>query len=119
MDYNKKAIELHKKNRGKIEIRSKVKLNTKTDLSMAYTPGVGAVSMAINKNKKRSWELTNRANQVAIVTDGTAVLGLGDIGPEAAMAVMEGKSVIFKELDRKSTRLNSSHIPLSRMPSSA
>ena len=97
MDYNKKAIELHKKNRGKIEIRSKVKLNTKTDLSMAYTPGVGAVSMAINKNKKRSWELTNRANQVAIVTDGTAVLGLGDIGPEAAMAVMEGKSVIFKE----------------------
>ena len=97
MDYNKKAIAFHKKYRGKIEIKSKIALRTKYDLSLAYTPGVGAVSMAISKNKKKSWQLTNRANQVAIVTDGTAVLGLGNIGPEAAMPVMEGKAVIFKE----------------------
>ena len=97
MNYNKKAIELHKKNKGKIEIKSKVSLKTKDDLSLAYTPGVGAVCMEIAKDKKKSWELTNRSNQVAIVCDGTAVLGLGDIGPEAGMPVMEGKSVIFKE----------------------
>ena len=97
MNYDKKAIELHKKNKGKIEIKSKVPLKTKDDLSLAYTPGVGAVCMEIAKNKKKSWELTNRSNQVAIVCDGTAVLGLGDIGPEAGMPVMEGKSVIFKE----------------------
>ena len=97
MNYNKKAIELHKKYQGKIEIKSKVPLRTKDDLSMAYTPGVGAVSMAVSKNNKKSWQLTNRANQVAIVTDGTAVLGLGNIGPEAAMPVMEGKAAIFKE----------------------
>ncbi len=97
MNYNKKAIELHKKYKGKIEMKSKVQLRTKDDLSVAYTPGVGAVSMAVSKNKKKSWQLTNRANQVAIVTDGTAVLGLGSIGPEAAMPVMEGKAVIFKK----------------------
>lgn len=97
MDYNKKAIELHKKYQGKIEIKSKISLKTKDDLSLAYTPGVGAVSMAISKNKKNSWKMTNRSNMVAIVSDGTAVLGLGDIGPEAAMPVMEGKSAIFKE----------------------
>lgn len=97
MNYNKKAIELHKKYKGKIEIKSKVRLKTKENLSIAYTPGVGAVCLAIKKNKKRSWELTNRENTVAIVTDGTAVLGLGNIGPEAGMPVMEGKAVIFKE----------------------
>jgi len=97
MDYNKKAIALHKKNRGKIEINSKVKLNSIADLSMAYTPGVAAVCMEIAKDKKKSWELTNRKNQIAVVCDGTAVLGLGDIGPEAGMPVMEGKSIIFKE----------------------
>ncbi|MCK5416435.1 NADP-dependent malic enzyme [Candidatus Parcubacteria bacterium] len=97
MSYNEKAIVLHQKNKGKIEIKSKVPLKTIGDLSTAYTPGVGAVSMEIAKNKNKSWELTNRANQVAIVSDGTAVLGLGDIGPEAGMPVMEGKSAIFKE----------------------
>ncbi len=97
MSYNKKAISLHRKNKGKIEIKSKVSLKTVEDLSTAYTPGVGAVSMEIARSKKKSWELTNRSNQVAIVSDGTAVLGLGDIGPEAGMPVMEGKSAIFKE----------------------
>lgn len=97
MNYNKLSLQLHKKHRGKIEIKLKVPLKTKGDLSLAYTPGVAAVSSVIGKNKKLSWELTNRANQVAIVSDGTAVLGLGDLGPEAAMPVMEGKAIIFKE----------------------
>ena len=97
MDYAKKSIALHKKYRGKIEIRSKIKLKNKDDLSLAYTPGVAAVSSAIGKDKKLSWQLTNRANQVAIVTDGTAILGLGNLGAEAAMPVMEGKAAIFKE----------------------
>lgn len=96
MDYSKKAISLHKKNRGKFAVVSKVPLKTVDDLSMAYTPGVGAVCMEIKKDKKKSWELTNRKNMVAIVCDGTAVLGLGDIGPLAGMPVMEGKSAIFK-----------------------
>ena len=97
MDYNKQALKLHKKYRGKIEINSKIPLKSKDDLSVAYTPGVGAVCNEIARDKKRSWELTNRANQVAIVSDGTAILGLGNIGPEAGMPVMEGKSVIFKK----------------------
>ncbi|MFH1254997.1 MAG: NADP-dependent malic enzyme [bacterium] len=97
MDYSEKSLALHKKRRGKIEIKSKVKLATKNDLSLAYTPGVAAVSSAIGRDKKLSWQLTNRANQVAIVTDGTAILGLGNLGPEAAMPVMEGKAAIFKE----------------------
>jgi len=96
MDYSKKSIALHKKNRGKIEIKSKIRLKNKIDLSLAYTPGVAAVSSAIGKDKKLSWQLTNRANQVAIVCDGTAILGLGNLGAEAAMPVMEGKSAIFK-----------------------
>ena len=97
MDYNKQALRLHKKYHGKIEINSKIPLKSKDDLSAAYTPGVGAVCNEIAKNKRKSWELTNRANQVAIVSDGTAILGLGNIGPEAGMPVMEGKSVIFKK----------------------
>ena len=97
MDYGKKSIALHKKYRGKIAIKVKVKLKNKTDLSLAYTPGVAAVASAIGRDKKLSWQLTNRANQVAIVTDGTAILGLGNLGPEAAMPVMEGKAAIFKE----------------------
>ena len=83
MDFNKKALTLHKKNKGKIEVKSKVPLKTADDLSAAYTPGVGAVCMAIHEEPNKSWELTNRGNQVAIVSDGTAILGLGNIGPEA------------------------------------
>ena len=97
MDYSKKSIELHQKTRGKIEIRSKVSIKTKNDLSLAYTPGVAAVCTEIGLDKQKSYTLTNRANQVAVVSDGTAILGLGDLGPEAAMPVMEGKSIIFKE----------------------
>jgi len=83
--------------RGKIEIRNKVPLNTREDLSMVYTPGVARVSMAIHEDREKAYDLTMKKNTIAIVTDGTAVLGLGDIGPEAAMPVMEGKSMLFKE----------------------
>ena len=76
MNYGKKSLDVHKKKRGKIEIKSKVPLKTKNDLSIAYTPGVGAVSLVISKNKKKSWQLTNRANQVAIVSDGSAIVVL-------------------------------------------
>ena len=97
MDYGEKALEVHRKNRGKIEIKTKIPLKTKDDLAIAYTPGVAKVSEVIGKNKQKSYELTNRGNQIAIVSDGTAVLGLGNIGPEAALPVMEGKAAILKE----------------------
>jgi len=83
---------------GKIEIRSKVPLRTRDDLSMAYTPGVARVCLAIKEVPSRAFTLTIKQNAVAVVTDGTAVLGLGDIGPAAAMPVMEGKAMLFKEL---------------------
>ena len=82
---------------GKIEVAAKVPLKTRDDLSMAYTPGVARVSMAIAEDPQLVWNLTIKKNAVAVVTDGTAVLGLGDIGPEAALAVMEGKAILFKE----------------------
>ena len=82
---------------GKIEVNGKLPLRTRDDLSMAYTPGVGRVSMAINQDVSKAWALTIKGNTVAVVSDGTAVLGLGDIGPEAAMPVMEGKAMLFKE----------------------
>jgi malate dehydrogenase (oxaloacetate-decarboxylating) len=82
---------------GKIEIKNKISLNSREDLSMVYTPGVARVCMAIHENRERVHDLTIKKNTIAVVTDGTAVLGLGDIGPEAAMPVMEGKSMLFKE----------------------
>jgi len=90
-------IEFHKKVRGKLEIKSKVPVKTKEDLSLAYTPGVAKVSEAIAKDKSLAYELTSKWNTIAVVSDGTAVLGLGDIGPTAALPVMEGKAVLFKE----------------------
>lgn len=85
---------------GKIEVKSKIPLNTRDDLSMAYTPGVARVCMTIHDDPKRAHDLTIKKNTIAVVTDGTAVLGLGDIGPEAAMPVMEGKAMLFKEFGR-------------------
>ncbi|MCK5476801.1 MAG: NADP-dependent malic enzyme [Candidatus Aenigmarchaeota archaeon] len=91
------SIEFHRKYKGKLEIRSKVSVKTKKDLSLAYTPGVAKVSEAIAKDSTLAYELTSKWNTVAVVSDGTAVLGLGDIGPIAALPVMEGKAVLFKE----------------------
>lgn len=91
-----KSLKLHEEWKGKIEVISKVPVANKQDLSLAYTPGVAEPCLAVQKNKDLSYELTRRWNLVAVVTDGTAVLGLGDIGPEAAMPVMEGKCVLFK-----------------------
>src|SRR5262245_41335035 len=82
---------------GKIEVANKVPIRTRDDLSMAYTPGVARVCLAIKEDRQRAFSLTIKHNTVAVVTDGTAVLGLGDIGPEAALPVMEGKAMLFKE----------------------
>jgi malate dehydrogenase (oxaloacetate-decarboxylating) len=93
----KYPIKIHEKLKGKIEIRSKAPLKTKKDLSIFYTPGVGAVSSYLAKHKNKSRELTIKNNSVAVVSDGSAVLGLGNLGPEGAIPVMEGKAMIFKE----------------------
>ena len=98
MDYGSEAIKRHRETRGKVSIASKMRVETMDDLSIAYTPGVASVSMAIANDKSESFALTNRANNVAVVTDGSAVLGLGNVGPEAAMAVMEGNCILFKGL---------------------
>ena len=98
MDYGAEAIKRHRASRGKVSIASKMAVETLEDLSIAYTPGVASVCMAIAEDKAESFHLTNRANTVAVVTDGSAVLGLGNIGAEAAMPVMEGKSILFKSL---------------------
>ena len=92
-----RSLELHEKCRGKLEVKSRVPVKTKEDLSLAYTPGVAAPCLEIQKDVEKSYVYTNRWNTCLVVTDGTAVLGLGDIGPEAGMPVMEGKCVLFKE----------------------
>lgn len=97
MDYKAKSLELHKEWKGKLEVTARAKVADREALSLAYTPGVAEPCLEIQKDYNKSWELTRRWNMVAVITDGTAVLGLGDIGPEAGMPVMEGKCVLFKE----------------------
>ena len=96
MDYAKESLRLHGEWKGKLEIVPRAAVGTKQDLALAYTPGVAQPCLEIQKDMNKSYELTRRWNTVAVITDGTAVLGLGDIGPEAGMPVMEGKCVLFK-----------------------
>ncbi|MBO5424951.1 MAG: NADP-dependent malic enzyme [Lachnospiraceae bacterium] len=97
MDFNELSLKMHEKNRGKVEVVSKVKIKDRNDLSTAYTPGVAEPCRKIRDNKAEVYRYTCKSNMVAVVSDGTAVLGLGDIGPEAAIPVMEGKAILFKE----------------------
>lgn len=96
MDIRQESLKKHYEWRGKIEVISRAPINSREDLSLAYTPGVAEPCLEINKDIDKSYELTRRSNLVAVITDGTAVLGLGDIGPEAGMPVMEGKCALFK-----------------------
>lgn len=96
MDYGKESLKKHREWQGKIEVIARPKVETREDLSLCYTPGVAAPCLEIQKDISKSYELTRRGNLVAVITDGTAVLGLGDIGPEAGMPVMEGKCALFK-----------------------
>lgn len=97
MDIRKQSLQKHYDWKGKIEVISRVKVNNREDLSLAYTPGVAEPCLEIQKDYSKSFDLTRRSNLVAVITDGSAVLGLGDIGPEAGMPVMEGKCALFKE----------------------
>ena len=97
MDYKEESLKRHYEWRGKIEISPRVRVKNRDDLSLAYTPGVATPCLEIQKDESKSYELTRRWNTVAVVTDGTAVLGLGDIGPVAGMPVMEGKALLFRE----------------------
>ena len=96
MDINKLAIEKHEEWGGKIEVISRAPINSRDDMSVAYTPGVAAPCLEIEKDESLAYVYTRKSNLVAVITDGTAVLGLGDIGPSAAMPVMEGKCALFK-----------------------
>jgi len=97
MDIKERSVELHERLKGKLEIKSKVEVKTKDDLSLAYTPGVAEPCMRISKNKEDVYKYTIKGNTVAIISDGSSVLGLGNIGAEASLPVMEGKAVLFKE----------------------
>ena len=97
MDYFERSLELHRRTRGKIQIASRMRLETQDDLSLAYTPGVARPCEVIAANPGAAWDLTWKGRTVAVVSDGSAVLGLGDIGPMAALPVMEGKAVLFHE----------------------
>ena len=97
MDYRKESLKQHEQWKAKVEVVARAKVDNKDALSLAYTPGVAQPCLEIQKDYKKSWELTRRWNMAAVITDGSAVLGLGDIGPEAGMPVMEGKCVLFKE----------------------
>ena len=101
MDYAKESLRLHGDWKGKIEVVTRVPVENKDDLSLAYTPGVAQPCLEIQKDINKSYELTRRWNMCLVVTDGSAVLGLGDIGPEAGMPVMEGKCVLFKAFGEK------------------
>lgn len=96
MDLREEALKLHKDNKGKIEVISKVRVENAKDLSLAYTPGVAEPCKEIHANPELIYDYTNKGNMVAVVTDGSAVLGLGNIGSRAGMPVMEGKAVLFK-----------------------
>src|SRR5699024_3944068 len=91
------ALNMHRTNQGKLEVKTKVRVQTAEDLSLAYPPGVAEPCKEFFSNKQTVYDYTMKGNMVAVVSDGTAVLGLGDIGPEAALPVMEGKAVLFKE----------------------
>ena len=97
IDYNAESLRIHEQNKGKLGVKSRVAVQDKEDLSIAYTPGVAEPCRQIAEEKSNVYKYTIKGHTVAVVSDGTAVLGLGDIGPEAAMPVMEGKSVLFKE----------------------
>ena len=97
IDYAKESVAMHSELHGKLEVKSKVELNDRNDLSLAYTPGVAQVCQEIAAAPERVFELTLKHNTVAVVSDGSAILGIGNLGPEAAIPVMEGKAVLFKE----------------------
>ncbi len=96
MNVYEETLKLHSENKGKIEVISKVRVSDRDELSLAYSPGVAEPCRKIQENKMDVYKYTSKGNMVAVVTDGTAVLGLGDIGPEAALPVMEGKAILFK-----------------------
>ena len=97
MNFGEKSVELHKKYGGKLEVKSVIKVETRDDLSIAYTPGVAEPCLRIAKDPALAYELTIKGHTIAVVTDGSAVLGLGNIGPLASIPVMEGKALLFKE----------------------
>lgn len=97
MNYYEESLKLHENNKGKLDVISKVKVETRDDLSVAYSPGVAEPCKKIKENKADVYKYTCKGNMVAVVTDGSAVLGLGNIGPEASLPVMEGKAILFKE----------------------